>query len=227
MPTLLLRLAGPLQSWGTTSRFDRRETDLEPSKSGVLGLVCAALGRDRSAPLDDLAELRLGVRVDRPGVLRYDYQTAQNVIAADQSKVHPTTVSRRYYLADAVFLAGLEGEDRALLARLHEALRNPFWPLSLGRKGYIPSPGPYLDDGLRDDGLQEALGRFRYLGGRRRGEPEGGVVRCRLVLENRDSAEGSLRMDQPLAPFSERRFGARFVIANEVEARHVPESAGA
>ena len=47
MPTLLLGLAGPLQSWGTTSRFDRRETDLEPSKSGVLGLVCAALGRDR------------------------------------------------------------------------------------------------------------------------------------------------------------------------------------
>ena len=45
--TLLLRLQGPMQSWGTTSRFDERDTQLEPSKSGVLGLVCAAIGRDR------------------------------------------------------------------------------------------------------------------------------------------------------------------------------------
>ncbi|MCI0421769.1 MAG: CRISPR-associated protein Cas5, partial [Acidobacteria bacterium] len=26
MPTLLLRLVGPMQSWGTTSRFDQRDT---------------------------------------------------------------------------------------------------------------------------------------------------------------------------------------------------------
>ena len=60
MPTLLLRLVGPMQSWGTTSRFDERDTQLEPSKSGVLGLICAALGRDRSEPVEDLAALRMG-----------------------------------------------------------------------------------------------------------------------------------------------------------------------
>lgn len=233
MPTLLLRLAGPMQSWGTTSRFDRRETDLEPSKSGVLGLVCAALGRDRMEPVDDLAALRLGVRVDRPGVLRYDYQTAQNVIAADQSKIHPTTVSRRFYLADAVFLAGLEGEDRGLLERVQHALRNPVWPLFLGRKGYVPSPGVYLDNDLADAPLLSdesaagALQRYRYLGGRRRGEPEAQTIHCRILLENRNSTDGSLRMDQPLGPFGERRFGARFVVAGEVEAPYVPESIGA
>jgi CRISPR system Cascade subunit CasD len=47
MPTLLLRLVGPMQSWGTTSRFDQRDTGKEPSKSGVIGLVAAALGIDR------------------------------------------------------------------------------------------------------------------------------------------------------------------------------------
>ena len=52
MATLLLRLQGPMQSWGTTSRFDERDTQLEPSKSGVLGLVCAALGRDRTRAAD-------------------------------------------------------------------------------------------------------------------------------------------------------------------------------
>lgn len=44
MSTLLMRLAGPLQSWGTTSRFDQRDTGKEPSKSGVIGLMAAALG---------------------------------------------------------------------------------------------------------------------------------------------------------------------------------------
>lgn len=211
MPTLLLLLAGPLQSWGTTSRFDRRETDQEPSKSGVLGLVCAALGRDRTMPLDDLAALRLGVRADRPGVLRYDYQTASDVIAADQSKRHPTTISRRFYLSDAVFVAGLEGEDRALLTTIHAALRRPVWPLALGRKSYLPSPGPYLDDGLRELGLEAALGSYPPVGRRERGTPASEQRHCRLVLENRETTEGALRMDQPLAPFAERRFGARIV----------------
>lgn len=233
MPTLLMRLTGPLQSWGTTSRFDRRETDLEPSKSGVLGLVCAALGRDRGEPVDDLAALRLGVRVDRRGVLRYDYQTAQNVIAADQSKIHPTTVSRRYYLADAAFLVGLEGPDQALLATIHAALRNPVWPLYLGRKGYVPSPGVYLEDGVRDEALEDALAGSPALGRRPRELGQGDTRPCRTLLENREGPEGSLRMDQPLGPFAARRFGARLVVvgkgvlAREAETGDVSESVGA
>ena len=34
MSTLLMRLAGPMQSWGTQSRFTVRDTGREPSKSG-------------------------------------------------------------------------------------------------------------------------------------------------------------------------------------------------
>ncbi|GAO76682.1 type I-E CRISPR-associated protein Cas5/CasD [Meiothermus ruber] len=227
MPTLLLRLAGPMQSWGTKSRFDERDTDLTPSKSGVIGLLCAAMGIDREerAPVLELARLRMGVRIDQPGVLRYDYQTAQNVIAADESKVHPTTTSRRYYLADAVFLVGLEGEDQRLLERAHRALKNPFWPLFLGRKGYLPSPGVYLEDGLREEPLQEAL-KYRYLGRDWPKDEEGKdceSVRCLVMLENRGSSEGSLRMDQPLGSFAERRFGARFVVPHWVEVKRVPE----
>lgn len=118
MATLLMRLQGPMQSWGTTSRFDERDTQLEPSKSGVLGLVCAALGRDRSEPLEDLASLRMGVRVDREGIPLRDYQTATGVLVAS-GKADPrrTVVSPRHYLADAVFLVGLEGRDQALLGR--------------------------------------------------------------------------------------------------------------
>src|SRR5947209_1111485 len=112
MSTLLLRLAGPLQSWGTQSRFSIRDAGLEPSKSGVIGLLCAALGRARDAPLDDLALLRMGVRVDREGKVLVDYQTAGGVHRRGETygvskanQGNPETVtSHRYYLADADFL---------------------------------------------------------------------------------------------------------------------------
>ena len=47
MATLLLRLAAPLQSWGADSKFEVRKTNREPTKSGVLGLLAAALGYRR------------------------------------------------------------------------------------------------------------------------------------------------------------------------------------
>ena len=78
MATLLLRLVGPMQSWGTTSRFTQRDTRNEPSKSGVIGLLAAALGipRENWTDLEPLTHFAMAVRHDRPGVLKRDYQTA-------------------------------------------------------------------------------------------------------------------------------------------------------
>lgn len=212
MPTLLLRLQGPLQSWGTRSRFDHRDTWPYPTKSGVVGLLAAALGRDRREDVSDLAALRMGVRVDRKGVLRVDYQTAQSVLTADL-KGKGNVQSWRYYLADAAFLVGLEGE-RALLETLHGALRNPRFPLYLGRKSYVPSPPPYLPDGLVEAPLAEALEGYSYLLG---GKPSEDLL---LVLE---AEEGRLVYDQPAGPFSERRFAARFVREEVLPKERVPE----
>ncbi|MBW5482620.1 type I-E CRISPR-associated protein Cas5/CasD [Streptomyces bambusae] len=72
---LLVRLAAPLQSWGAVSRFSRRDTHSRPTKSGVIGLCAAALGRDRTDPVDDLTELLYGVRADHPGTPVRDYHT--------------------------------------------------------------------------------------------------------------------------------------------------------
>lgn len=161
-PLVLLRLAGPMQSWGTQSRFSIRDGASEPSKSGVVGLLCAALGRPRSEPVDDLAAVRMGVRVDLPGVARVDYQTAggthrvgerYGVIKADGSRGE-TVTSRRHYLADADFLVGLESDD-ALVEQLRDAVEQPRWQLFLGRKSYLPAT-PVLV-GVRDDALEEAL----------------------------------------------------------------------
>ncbi|MFC0669312.1 type I-E CRISPR-associated protein Cas5/CasD [Azotobacter chroococcum] len=220
MATLLMRLQGPLQSWGTTSRFDERDTQLEPSKSGVLGLVCAALGRDRSEPVEDLAVLRMGVRVDREGVPMRDYQTATGVLlASGKPDLRRTVVSPRFHLADAAFLVGLEGADEALLARIHAALRAPFWPLALGRKSFVPGLPVWLADGLSPLPLERALAGYPRLAPARRGE-EGQPLRC--LLE--DEREGAIRLDQPVAPFAERRFGPRFVKSGVL---HAPDQTDA
>lgn len=205
MATLLLRLQGALQSWGTTSRFDERDTQLEPSKSGVIGLICAALGRDRNEPVNDLAALRMGVRVDQEGVLVRDYQTATGVVIAANGKpdLGRTVVSPRFYLSDAVFLIGLEG-DRSVLENIHSALRRPVWPLSLGRKSCVPSMPVHVPDGLVELPLEQALiARPPLIG-----DPSQ-ATRFRGALE--DDEEGAVRLDQPLSPFSERRFGPRLV----------------
>lgn len=227
MPTLLLRLAGPMQSWGTTSRFDQRDTGKEPSKSGVIGLLAAALGIDREIWNDDmksLAALTMGVRHDRPGVLKRDYQTAgcastDKMMRADGSLSEDGVTSQRHYLADAVFLVGLEGGDRALLERAQAALQNPVWPLALGRKSYVPSESVWLEGGIKDVPLLEALTVAPWVATLRRYEsaPE----RLLVSMESQDGS-GALRMDQLLSSFAERRFGARYVRSDWV--RLTPEA---
>ncbi len=129
MSTLLMRLAAPMQAWGLASKYDRRDTQRAPTKSGVIGLVAAALGRRRSDNIEDLQALRFGVRIDREGKLLRDYHTAKSVKSA--------YVTHRYYLADAVFLAGLEGEDE-ILKVIESALKRPQYPLFLGRRSCPP-----------------------------------------------------------------------------------------
>jgi CRISPR system Cascade subunit CasD len=210
MPTMLLRLVGAMQSWGTTSRFDQRDTGKEPSKSGVTGLLAAALGIDRAnwADLEALTRLSMGVRHDRPGIPKRDYQTAQQIISADRSKVHRTAVTTRDYLADAVFLVGLEGADRSLVEQIHAAVRDPVWPLALGRKSYVPSRPIWIENGLQDAPLRDVLTRWPWIGAQRKWEepPE----RLLVSFESTDGS-GVLKMDQPLSSFAERRFGSRFV----------------
>lgn len=154
MSTLLLRLAAPLQSWGVASKFDTRDTAREPTKSGVIGLLAAALGRSRTESLDELKELYFGVRIDQPGILLRDYHTAQ------QKRKGASFVTTRYYLADAVFLVGLEGEAK-FLQKLAVALRNPVFPLYLGRRSCPPEGQLVL--GLRNLSLQQALIKERWL----------------------------------------------------------------
>lgn len=130
MATLLLRLAGPLQSWGVDSKFETRRTGRLPSKSGVIGLLAAALGRRRDASPEDLCVLHFGVRVDQEGTLLRDYHIAR-------TSKH-SYLTERWYLEDAVFLVGLESDDNSFLSELAAALASPAFPLFLGRRACPP-----------------------------------------------------------------------------------------
>ena len=205
--TLLIPLVGPLQSWGLDARFDLRQTAPEPSKSAVIGLLCCCLGRDRTEPIDDLAGLRFGVRVDKEGTLLRDFHTAVDVIGSSDSKLR-TVVSNRWYLSDAAFLVGFEG-PRPLLEQIHQALIHPCWMPCLGRRSCIPSV-PLSARGIQEQPVLEALKQAPFLGKdlgkeKQQGPPE----KLRLVIEDQEGSQ--VRPDQPLASFSQRQFGHRRV----------------
>jgi len=160
---LVLRLAGPLQSWGVNSRFNRRETSGEPTKSGIIGLLAAAQGRRRQDPIEDLLGLRLGVRVDQPGSLLRDYHTVSDYrggplrsasvsgkgIQKPTSPAKFTHVTERFYLQDAVFVAAVGGPPD-VLGTLRDAIRSPAFPLALGRRACVPTQPVFWPPDVED-----------------------------------------------------------------------------
>ena len=202
--TLLIPLVGPLQSWGLDARFNLRQTAPEPSKSAVIGLLCCCLGRDRSESIDDLTALRFGVRVDREGTWVRDFHTAMDVIGSSDSKLR-TVVSIRWYLADAAFLVGFEG-PRPLLEQIVQALIRPHWMPCLGRRSCIPSV-PLSAGGIEEQPLRKALENAQPL--LEKASNRASITKLRMVIEDPDGSQ--VRPDQPLASFSQRRFGHRRV----------------
>lgn len=156
MSVLLLKLSGPLQAWGDSSRFTRRNTRREPTKSGVIGLLASAQGRSREDSIEDLLNLEYGVRIEQPGRVIRDFQTEQSV---DGKKVMPLT--NRYYLSDAIFLVAL-GAEQEVLQTIDSALRSPKWPLFLGRRA-CPADLP-ISLGIHDEyeDVREALSKENW-----------------------------------------------------------------
>lgn len=136
MSFLLLRLRGPMQAWGTRSRFEYRDTEREPTFSGIIGIIAAAEGLPRGADLSEYHQLVITVRVDREGELDREFQTALDVVKASGGT--ETQIIHRDFLADAAFHVAVEGPD-SLIKRIFTALHRPRYPLFLGRKSYLPS----------------------------------------------------------------------------------------
>lgn len=183
-PYLLLWLEGPLQSWGHDSRFGRRETLNFPTKSGVLGIVCAAMGAGgpQTSLLARFADLDMQVHsfarrhkngelAPREPLLRDFHMVGSGYDDKDpwQSLLIPKTsegkkpngagtkMTYRYYLQDQAFAVLLQ-VPADLLTEVAQALQNPIWDLSLGRKTCVPTEfifqGQFAN---RDDARTAAL----------------------------------------------------------------------
>ena len=142
---MLLYLDGPLQSWGYRSRYDRRNTFHCPTKSGVTGLLCAAMGihRDDREEIAKIAGMEQRVYILNPGEEKViDYQTVGGGYGKGEEcyiphtadgKVSHTVVTYREYLAGARFAVILRGPAE-LVERCARSLENPRWGIWLGRK---------------------------------------------------------------------------------------------
>lgn len=150
---LSLLLDGPLQSWGFASRFQRRTTALHPTKSGVVGLICAAIGLAKGSPeeaemLPEVTALTMtSIAIPRtvdtaasplPMLRLEDYHTVLDTRRASGKMNTDAVVTRREYLLDARFGVILKG-PRLVLERAATALGDPVWGVWLGRKNCIPA----------------------------------------------------------------------------------------
>lgn len=219
--SLALCFDAPLQSWGTRSRGVIRDTTREPTKSGVVGLLAAALGKDRG---DDeatrtLANLHMAVRVDREGILERDYHTTQNV-PTTEGKGHRTVVSERYYLADALFLVVLEGNS-ALLEELHDRVDRPHWPLFFGRRAFVPARPLLTRQALSEQPADEVILAHPWL------ETDADVRKTerlatnrtplRTVIDSTPTASGAEpRQDHPIS-IARRTFRTRHVLVSHTD----------
>lgn len=222
MSVLLLRLAGPMQSWGSSSRYIRRTTEDVPTKSGIVGLLAAAYGRRRTDPIEDLAAIRIGVRIDQPGSMMRDFQTMQHPI-----KDETGSISHRFFLSDAVFLVALEA-DSELLDGMANALHRPVFPLSLGRRSFPPA-GP-LVIGPRDGDIAASLAGHRWLApefAQRR--HRAASVQLATVADCAVGTEGSeVWRDEPISFDPVRReYGWRSVVRGHVTVPNPSAPAGA
>jgi CRISPR system Cascade subunit CasD len=218
MTGMVLRLAGPLQSWGEHSTFADRDTLRFPTRSGVIGIFAAAQGVRRGEPLDRYAPLRFTVRVDRPGVHLADFHTTggglpreRTVPTADggrRGEGKATIVTRRMYLADAVFTVAVAGPDD-LIRQLTAALRAPRWQPYLGRRS-CPPDQPLLLRGQADDPVGELRQRIPLPS--RKPDAEDHVI-VDIITEDPDENAAFTEVCDVPATFSrfDRRYGPRAV----------------
>lgn len=203
MTVLLLRLAGPMQSWMSAPQVGPG-ADREPSKCGVVALLCSAMGVTTSDTdlVLSLARLRMGVRVDREGVLSRGFPagTALGLGISGAPELGEPLCGPGgrngdpYCLADASFLVGLEDESDGLLGRCDAALMRPRMPLYLGQVGLVPGEPVRVERGLKEQSLEEALTRHEWQPRPRETAPAWGL---RFVIETTDQT-GELRIDQPV-----------------------------
>ena len=216
---LSLYLDSPMQSWGYMSKFDQRTSLAYPTKSGICGIICAAMGiaKTETDKLANIANLKMTVYVlNHPGRMK-DFHTVgggfdknqssyekQSIVTNAKGKTGNTVVTRREYLLDAKFAVILEGQANLLL-EVELSMKNPKWGVWLGRKSCVPTV-PIAQE--CHDSIENALEAAKSAYNKTYGKY------CevhKIISEVANFADGSdCLMDTPL-DFAKREFTVRRV----------------
>lgn len=221
-PYLLLWLEAPLQAWGHDSKFDRRDSLDFPTRSGVFGLLCCALGKSgeqtdwlaRWAERDMVVEAfvaqdKKGQPVPRQPLLRDFHMVGAGYDLSDpwQALLEPyksdgkrrssagggATITYRYYLQDMAFAVALQGPIDEL-NELQAALQNPVWDVYLGRKNCVPTE--FIEQGVHAD-LEAAFAQANKLATTEEREVKRSAI-FRVLEGERDGGEPLTINDVPL-----------------------------
>ncbi len=98
IPIIILRLTGPMQSWGINSRWNFRDTSTEPTKSGIIGLlpVLEILSHEYSSLKEALKTIpwnKLTSKGDVPEMLRCVIEDEKgNLLRKDAIRINPARI---------------------------------------------------------------------------------------------------------------------------------------
>lgn len=182
MSYALLWLEAPLQSWGVDSRFGRRATLPFPTRSGILGLVCCAMGKggEQTGWLAKWKPLKQAIAAFarkgfRPPMLRDFHMVGSGYDSKNpwQDMLIPKTsegkrpvgggskLTYRYYLQDMAFACALElpaGNENEIC----DGLRYPVWDICLGRKNCVPTEQVFQGHFATEELALEKAGLLGY-----------------------------------------------------------------
>lgn len=141
-----------MQSWGTSSHFETRNTDYYPSKSALIGIIAASFGyrRDQEQKIKELNELDFALRIDQPGMLLRDYHIAKKY--KKTGEFERTYVTNRYYMEDAVFVVAISHANDRRAEEIYEALQHPYFSPFMGRRS-CPVPLDFIIKMTEEDAV--------------------------------------------------------------------------
>lgn len=146
MNLLIFTLSAPMMSFGGINAWKHRSTESAPTKSSIVGIISCAMGLGRNNPeiINLSRSIKVGVRVDRKGLIEEDFHTVSgiflNVDGKKMGKIDDpfTQIIEREYVEDAVFTIVIAAED-TMIDKIQQAFEHPKWQIFIGRKSCVPS----------------------------------------------------------------------------------------
>ncbi|MNU42829.1 CRISPR system Cascade subunit CasD [compost metagenome] len=209
MRVLVLKLEGPMASFGDVAVDELRPTATHPFKSMVVGLIGNAMGykRTEGGRLEALqAAIRMASRIDRQSKIMTDYQTAltnpndpkrPSFLGKDVWTSRPVNMRTsnndknpiqvyRDYLMDVSVTVAISCTEPGLIDEIAAMIRKPVRPLFLGRKA-CPPTRPLFEAIIEADGLVDALRLVPDT------DRRGGLFPIRVEADERDRMTGGHR----------------------------------